>query len=247
MLKLFIIGIDGKMGRAVCRAASDTTDIELVGGFDTLPDIDFKVFTSVESVNVDYDVIIDFSRPETLDTAIKLTKNKIPIVLATTGYSESELKKIEQLSKKVPVFLSGNMSWGVFVLQKLVADATKMLWGDSDIEIIEKHHNQKVDAPSGTANMIAHSIKNAATGSKPNFVYGREGANAKRRPNEVAIHAVRGGTVVGEHEVNFYCADEVITISHSALSRNIFATGAIKAARFLIGKKSGLYAMADMV
>ena len=246
MIKLFIIGIDGKMGRAVCTAASDINDIELVGGYDTMPDMDFKVFTTVESVNVEYDVIIDFSRPETLDTAIKLTKGKVPIVLATTGYNDSELKKIEALSKKVPVFLSGNMSWGVFVLQKLVSDATKMLWGDFDVEIIEKHHNQKVDAPSGTANMIANSVKEAAN-TKPNFIYGREGANAKRNTDDVAIHAVRGGTVVGEHEVTFYGKDETITISHSALSRNIFATGALKAAKFLVGKKPRLYAMKDMI
>jgi len=257
MIKIFIIGIDGKMGRAVCRACSETNDFELVGGLDTMPDMDFKVFTNVDDVDVEYDVIIDFSRPETLSQCISLTKGKIPVVLATTGYNKIDIKKIEILSKKVPVFMSGNMSWGVFVLQKLVNDATKLLYGDFDIEIIEKHHNQKVDAPSGTANMLADSISEAVKLQRdtqcalpptmPNYIYGREGTNAKRKSDEVAIHAVRGGTVVGEHEVSFYGKDEVITISHSALSRNIFATGALKAGKFLIGKKPGLYSMKDMV
>ncbi|MCL2847367.1 MAG: 4-hydroxy-tetrahydrodipicolinate reductase [Firmicutes bacterium] len=250
MIKLFIIGIDGKMGRAVCRASTETEDFELVGGFDAVPYKDlsgYEVFAETKkAVNVEYDVIIDFSRPETLDDVITLTKGKIPVVLATTGYSKSDLKKIDTLSKKVPVFLSGNMSWGVFVLQKLVSDATKLLWDSFDVEIIEKHHNQKVDAPSGTANMLADSIKANVT-LPPNFIYGREGNETKRNKNEVAIHAIRGGTVVGEHEVSFYGKDEVITISHSALSRNIFATGALRAGKFLIDKKPGLYSMKDMM
>jgi len=246
MIKLFIIGIDGKMGRAVCKRASQLEYFDVVGGFDILPDMDFKVFTSVEEVNVDYDVVIDFSRPESLDTIVALSARlPRPVVLATTGYSDLQMDKINALSNTIPVFMSGNMSWGVFVLQKLVAQATQYLWDSFDAEIIEKHHNQKVDAPSGTAKMLADSIAMAAD-PKPNFIYGREGTDAKRKPYEVAIHAVRGGTVVGEHEVSFYGNDEIITLSHSALSRNIFADGALRAAKFLQKQKKGLYQMKDM-
>jgi len=248
VIKVFIVGIDGKMGRAVCECISKTDDFELVGGYDVIPDMDFKVFTDTKDMaDIDFDVMIDFSRPNTLDIVSEIcTKFKKPVVIATTGYNEAELKKIDKLSKTVPVFLSGNMSVGIFIMQKLVELATKNTSGEFDIEIIEKHHNQKVDSPSGTAKMIADTV-NSATKNNLDFVYRGHGDNTKRKPNEVGIHSVRGGTIVGEHEVIFAGFDEVITITHSALSRKIFADGALKAAKFLITQKSGLYSMKDMI
>jgi len=255
MTKLFIVGIGGKMGQAVCKRASGLETFEVVGGLDVMPDMDFKVFMHAKDVNVDYDVIIDFSNPKCLDSIIELTKkNPRPVILATTGYDKKGLDKIGTLAKKVPVFMSGNMSWGIFVMQKLVSEAVKNLWDSFDVEIIEKHHNQKLDAPSGTAKMLADTICQTVgidggcprTNDKPNLVYGREGMRAKRNPCDVTIHAVRGGTVVGEHEVNFYGNDEVITLSHTALSRTIFADGALRAAQFLTDKPCGLYHMKDM-
>ena len=246
MIKLFIFGIDGRMGRVVCRRASELEGFEVVGGFDKMHDMDFKVFTSVDKIDVGYDVIIDFSNPTSLAQLEKLSdKNKAPIVLATTGYTPQELARIKVLSKKVPVFLSGNMSWGIRVMQKIVELASKNLFDNFDVEIIEKHHNQKVDAPSGTAKMLAEAVA-AGIGKKPDFIYGRKGTAAKRQSGEVCLHSVRGGTVVGEHEVSFYGNDESITITHTALSRTIFADGALRAAKFLLGRPAGLYCMKDM-
>jgi len=246
MIRLLIIGIDGKMGQAVVNCARQTDSFKVVGGFDMQECVNRNVFASVEKVSFDYDAIIDFSNHSCLDTIIALANKKpCPLVLATTGYDIEQFKKIDTLAKKMPVFLSGNMSWGVFVMQKLVAEAVKNLWDCADIEIIEKHHNQKLDAPSGTAMMLTDTIKATASES-PKFLYGREGLQAKREKGEVTVHAVRGGTVVGEHEVSFYSEDEIISIKHTALSRKIFALGALRAAKFLTGQKSGLYQMKDM-
>ena len=254
-IKIFIVGIDGKMGRTVCSRAEFFDGFCVAGGFDTIPDMDFKVFTDVKSVDIDYDVVVDFSRPESLETIIALTaKSPRPVVLATTGYSDKELVKIKNLAKKIPVFMSGNMSWGIHVMQKLVSEAVKNLWDSFDVEIIEKHHNQKVDAPSGTAKMIAETVKASATTCRgcaqdqpPVLKYGREGVDARRIAGDVTLHAVRGGTIVGEHEVIFAGDDEIITITHSALSRTIFADGVLRAAKFLISKAPNLYTMQDML
>ncbi|MCL2797723.1 MAG: 4-hydroxy-tetrahydrodipicolinate reductase [Firmicutes bacterium] len=247
MIKLFIVGIDGKMGRTVCRRVAEQEGFEVAGGFDIIPDMDFKVFTNVDDINVDFDAVVDFSRPESIDTVAAIAeKFMCPAVIATTGHNEQQLTKIRALAKKVPVFLSGNMSVGIHVMRKLVAEAVKNLWGGFDVEIIEKHHNQKTDAPSGTAKMLAETI-NAAADGKANFLYGRDPQSQKRKRGDVAIHAVRGGTIVGEHEVIFAGADETITVSHTALSRAIFADGAIRAAQFLLGKKPGFYEMKDMI
>jgi len=246
MLKVFIFGIDGKMGRVLCCRAGMLDGFEVVGGFDKIHDMDFKVFTTVESVNIDYDVIIDFSNAASIDTIEKLVaKRKTPVVLATTGYSDVQLTKIKKMAKLVPIFMSGNMSWGIRVMQKIVELASQNLFDSFDVEIIEKHHNQKVDAPSGTAKMLADSVA-IGSNKKPNFIYGRKGGDAKRTQNEICLHSVRGGTVVGEHDVSFYGPDETITISHTALSRNIFADGALRAAKFIHKKKPNLYCMKDM-
>ncbi len=245
-MNVFLFGISGKMGCAVVSRAKES-GICITGGYDITPAKDIPTFNDIKQVNVPFDAVIDFSRPETLDAVIALVESRnCPVVLCTTGYDAKALAKIEKLAKKVPVFKSGNMSVGMNVLISLAEQATKLLWDDSDVEIIEAHHNRKVDAPSGTAKMIADAV-NKASGDKANFVYGREGTDCKRKKNDLGIHAIRGGTIVGEHEVMFCMNDETVTIKHSALSRNIFADGALKAAEFLIGKSPAVYDMKDML
>ena len=243
MTRIFIVGISGKMGANIIAAAEKRDDIEIVGGLDAVECKGFPTFKRADDVNVPVDVIIDFSRPETLDEIISLAERKAcPVVLATTGYSEKQLEKIRRLSEKVGVLHSGNMSLGVNLLTGLVRQAAKALEG-FDVEIIEKHHNQKVDAPSGTALMLA----NAAKGETGEIVVGRHGSSCKRKKNEISISSVRGGTIVGEHDVMFIGDDEIITISHTALSRKLFAGGAIKAALFMTDKKSGMFDMNDVL
>ena len=212
-------------------------------------DLFLNVALECENKNFDnvkdkIDVIIDFSNPKNLDMIYDYSlKTKPPVVFATTGYSDSELKKIDELSKSVPVLRSANFSLGVILLNKLVKMATPILKDGYDIEIIEAHHNKKLDAPSGTAKMLLKSVLDE-TGYdvKP----GRDGYSPRSK-NEVGIHAVRGGTIVGEHEVLFCGTDEVITLKHSAQSKKIFATGAIKAAKWLVGKPVGFYDMEDVL
>lgn len=198
----------------------------------------------LDSVNEDFDVIIDFSNPANLDMIVKYAKsNNKPVVFATTGYTESDYLKIKELSEVVPVLVSSNFSLGVILLNRLVKQITPILKDDFDIEIIEAHHHHKVDAPSGTAKML---LKSVADGSGFEPVYGRSGY-APRKPNEVGVHAIRGGSIVGNHDVIFAGEDEVLTLSHSAQSKKIFAVGAIKAARFLIKQEVGFYDMEDVL
>ena len=246
MLKIFLFGISGKMGKAVCECAQNC-GAEITGGYDIFPHPSVPTFGDIKKINVPFDVIIDFSRPETLDSVIALAETKhCPTVLCTTGYDEKALKKIEALAKTVPVFKSGNMSVGMNVLIQLAERATKLLWNSADVEIIEAHHNQKADAPSGTAKMIADAVAESADG-KAGFIYGREGADAKRKKGEIGIHAIRGGTIVGEHEVMFCMNDEVVTVKHSALSRKIFAEGALKAAEYIKDLPPSMYDMKTML
>lgn len=241
-MKVFIFGLSGRMGCALVSAAADR-GYEVTGGFDRVRHPSIPTFTDAAAINVDYDVIIDFSLPATLDALIAAATAKgVPVVIATTGYTPDEQKKIEALSRKVPVLQSGNMSVGVNVLLDLVGRAARALGEGYDIEIVEKHHNQKADAPSGTAVMLAKAAAEART--ETTFVYGREGKH-KRSPDEIGIHAVRGGTIVGEHDVIFAGRDETLTLSHTALSRRIFAEGAFRAAEFLRTAAPGLYAMRD--
>ncbi len=241
MIKAFIIGINGKMGKMLVAAAQQC-GFEIKGGFDLTESDDPPVFTDAKKVNVEYDVIIDFSRPaqSTLDAITHLAeKRSCPVVIATTGYDAAGDSAIAALSKKVPVFRSANFSLGVAATKAAAIAAKKVLGDTFDIEIVEKHHNQKADSPSGTALMLA-----GALAKKENFVINRAG---KRNPGEVGITSVRGGGVVGEHEIGFYGEDEIVTISHSARSRRLFAFGAFKAAQFVIGKQAGLYDMDDLV
>lgn len=239
MKKAFIFGINGKMGTMLAKSANDY-GFEIAGGFDTAQTSDFPTFSDINDIDVAFDVIIDFSRPQTLAPLIALAdKTATPTVIATTGYNDSELKSIRMLSAKVPVFLSGNMSLGIAAV-KAAAIAAKSVLGDSfDIEIVEKHHNQKADSPSGTALLLADALapRNKQTVNR----------DGKREKGELGITSVRGGGVVGEHEIGFYGEDEIVTVSHSARSRKLFAAGAFKAADFLQDRKSGLYGMDDLV
>lgn len=245
MTKIFLFGIGGRMGRAVVDAANANDGFEVVGGFDTVTHPSIKTFTAIEDINVDFDVIIDFSRPEALDAVTSLAlRSEKGVIFAATGYSDNQLKQIEELSERVPVLKSGNLSIGVNLLLDLVERAAKTLADDYDIEIIEKHHNKKADAPSGTALMLADAVKNVKTDMK--LLFGREGASLRNK-DEVTIHAVRGGTIVGEHDVIFAGDDEIITISHTALSRKIFANGALKAAAFVAKQKNGFFTMKNVL
>ena len=191
-----------------------------------------------------FDVLIDFSHPDGLESIISFSREtKTPAVIATTGYNDEQFELIEQLSKEVPVLYSGNYSLGVILMQRLVREAAVALGADFDIEIIEKHHHHKIDAPSGTAKML---LKAANEQLDYNVIYGREGI-CKRQDKEIAVHTIRGGSIVGEHEVLFAGADEILSIKHEALSKNIFAKGAIKGGEWLIKKEIGLYNMEDVL
>ncbi len=243
MLKILLSGACGRMGRQVAHLAEDEQAV-IAAGVDVKAEkwSDFPVYPSFSLVEENADVIVDFSRPEGLPALLSYAReHKLPLVLAATGYNEEDLAAIRETAETVPVFRSANMSVGIYVLRTLARQAAKLL-PDFDIEIIEKHHNQKIDAPSGTALMLYDAVSNP--GALP--VFGRNGRTQKREKNEIGIHAIRGGTVPGDHEVGFYGPSEVVTLSHSAQDRSIFARGALRAARFIVGKKPGEYDMDDL-
>lgn len=249
MLKVIVSGCNGKTGRVLFDCVKEDTELELVCGIarsaSSCPDEGIKIYPSISEVTESADVIIDFSHHSTLDGLLEYSlRTKTPLVLATTGYNDEDLKKIHEASKTIPIFLSYNMALGVNILIKLVKEAAKLLEG-FDIEIVEKHHNRKADAPSGTAIMIADGIKEALP--EVENTYGRHGRSAKRQPNEVGIHAIRGGTIVGEHDVIFAGDNEVVTLSHKSQSNIIFANGSIVAAKYLVKQKPGFYNMNDLL
>lgn len=242
-MKIFIAGINGKMGKVVASCAIEK-GYEVVGGFDFAVSECYPTFKKACEVNVDFDVIIDFSRPAVLPEIISLCEStKKPVVIATTGYNETELAQIEELASKVPVFMSANMSLGINVMANALKELTLGL-SSYDKEIIEAHHNQKVDATSGTAKLLLNAIEKAQAPSR--VIYGREG-DSKREEGEIGVHAIRAGTIFGEHTVIFAGADEIIEIKHTALSRSIFANGAIDAGVFLLDKNSGKFDMNDYI
>ena len=246
MLKIIIKGYSGSMGKVLTKCANEDSELEIVCGSskDDL-DVPFKTYHKMSEVEELADVIIDFSHHSTIDATLSYAiKTKTPIVIATTGFNEEELEKIKKASNIIPIFHSSNMSLGVNVLVKLVKEAAKSLNG-FDIEIIEKHHNKKLDAPSGTAVMIANGVKEVLPDSE--YIYGRHGRSDKRSSNEIGIHAIRGGTIVGEHTTIFAGHDEVVEIKHSAQSKDIFAKGAIAAAKFLVKQEAGYYNMNNML
>lgn len=237
------------MGCVLTRCIAEKDGMQTVAGLDIADNFDgaYPVYADPAAMKEKADVIIDFSNPAALPKTIALAKtHNIPAVIATTGLSPEQMADVEALAKDVPVFFSGNMSLGINLLTELVKKAAAVLGNDFDIEIVEKHHNQKVDAPSGTALMLANAAKEGLD-FEPEYVYERHSVRKKRDKKEIGISAVRAGTIVGEHDVIFGGRDEVITLSHLALSKEIFATGAINAAAFLIGKAPGMYSMKDML
>ena len=248
MIKVIICGASGKMGGFVADACKSDGDIQVVAGVDKINlGQNFPIFGDFKSINTDADVIIDFSNPILLDSILEYAiKTNTAVVLATTGYSDSQIEQIKEASKKIPVFFSFNMSLGVNLICSLAKKAAAVLGDGFDIEIVEKHHNQKIDAPSGTAIMLANAV-NSCFGGEKVYEYDRHSKRQKRSPKEIGIHSVRGGTIVGEHDVIFAGHDETVTISHSAQSKEVFAVGSVKAAKFLAEKPADLYDMNSII
>lgn len=250
MTRVIMHGCNGKMGQVITGICKEDPDVEIVAGIDVYDGIknDYPVFANISLCNVEADVIIDFSNVKAIDDLLVYSEEKqVPVVLCTTGLSEEQLAKVEETSKKVAVLKSANMSLGINTLMELLKKATAVFApAGFDIEIVEKHHNQKLDAPSGTALALADSI-NDALEEKYEYKYDRSQERKKREKKEIGISAVRGGNIVGEHEVIFAGLDEVIEFKHTAYSKGVFAKGAVEAAKFLNGKKPGHYEMSDVI
>lgn len=250
MTRIIMSGCNGRMGRMITDLVAQDTEAEIVAGIDTFTGVanEYPVFSSILECDVLADAIIDFSSAACLDDLLKYAVDKqVPAVLCTTGYTEEQLAKIKETSKKVALLKSANMSLGINLLLKMLKQATEVLApAGFDIEIVEKHHNQKKDAPSGTALALADSI-NETLNNSYEYVYDRSSRMEKRPQKEIGLSAVRGGTIVGEHDVIFAGADEVITFSHTAYSRGVFGKGAIQAAKFLKEKPAGLYDMSNVI
>ena len=249
MTQIILCGCAGKMGLAVQAAVSGREDCEIVAGVDITgkEQSGFPVYTNIHQVTEPAQVLIDFSHPSALEDILVYCKARgIAAVLCTTGYSPEQVKTIREAAKTMPVLYSRNMSLGINLLIGLAQKAATVLGSDFDVEILEMHHNQKIDAPSGTALMIADAISKVRT-DDTKYTYDRHSQRKKREPNEIGIHAVRGGTIVGEHQVIFAGHHETITLSHSAQSKELFAIGAVNAAVFIHGKGPGLYDMSDLI
>ena len=250
MTKMIMHGCNGRMGHVIIDLVKEDKDIEVVAGIDAYGEssYDFPVFKSLEECNVKADVIVDFSNASAADGLLDYCeKTSTPVVLCSTGLSETQLLRVKESSKKVAVLKSANMSVGVNALLKVLKEVSPLFAAAGfDIEIVEKHHNQKLDAPSGTAIALADSI-NSSLGNEYEYVYDRSSRREKRPEKEIGISAVRGGTIVGDHDVIFAGHDEVVTLSHRAYSRAIFGKGAIEAAKFLAGKPAGMYDMSDVL
>lgn len=245
MIRAILSGATGAMGQVIARSANKN-HIQIVAGVDRIPKLqfdEFPLYPSFEELPVTADVIIDFSHPAVLPSLLNFACiHKIPAVIATTGMTEQDLRLIDEAVETIPVFFSFNMSLGINLLCQIAAKLASTLGDRYDVEIIEKHHNQKIDAPSGTALMIAESISKGLSYT-PAYVYERHSTRKKREASEIGLHSIRGGTIAGEHEVMFAGCDEIITISHSARSKDIYATGAYQAIHFIVDQKPGLYTM----
>lgn len=249
MVKIAIAGANGKMGGVIARLAAERTDCKVIAGIDlnTAPNGSFPIVKSPFDLPEKPEVIIDFSHPSALEDLLSYCKmNSVPAVFATTGYTEEQISAIKQAAEQIPVFFTFNMSLGINLLVELGKQAARVLGGQFDVEIVEKHHNLKKDAPSGTAIMLAEAI-NKELGGKMNYVYDRHSVRKPREANEIGMHSIRGGTIVGEHDIIFAGHDEVITLSHSAGSKEVFAAGAVNAAVYLAGREKGLYDMSDLL
>lgn len=249
MTKIIITGANGKMGGVIQDIVAKRDDCEIVAGVDlnTEPNHKFPIYSTIDDVKENADAVIDFSNPVLLDDLISYSKKTgTPLVIATTGYNDEQKKKITDSSAEVPIFFTYNMSMGINLLANLAKKAVQILGNDFDIEIVEKHHNQKIDAPSGTALMLADAMCEEIN-DPMKYEYDRHSKREKRTKNEIGLHAVRGGTIVGEHEIIFAGRDEIITLSHSARSKEIFAVGAVNAAVYMAGKPAGLYDMKELI
>ncbi|MFA9398313.1 MAG: 4-hydroxy-tetrahydrodipicolinate reductase [Clostridiaceae bacterium] len=248
MIKIVLVGCSGRMGNAISSLVKTKNEFSISAGVDKNKNenVDYPIYSEIFDIKEDFDAVLDFSRPASLDSLLKFCKdNKKPLVLCTTGYDEGQLKAIEVASLDIPLFKSANMSIGINIISSVLKNISSFLYEDFDIEIIEKHHNQKVDSPSGTAILLADSIKNSLD-TPVDYVYGREGIK-KRDKAEIGIHAVRGGNIVGEHSVIFAGGYETIEIKHSAMSREVFALGSLKACEFMKDKENGFYSMDDVI
>ncbi len=250
MVKVIMHGCNGRMGQVITDLAKEDADIEIVAGIDVIDNKDngYPVFTDINACDVEADVVIDFTNSKAVDNLLAYCEEKkLPVVLCSTGLSEEQVEKVSKVSSNIPVLRSGNMSVGINTLIKILETVSKPLKeAGFDIEIVEKHHNQKLDAPSGTAMMLADAVNNELGGDME-YVYDRSSRRSIRPEKEIGISAVRGGTIVGDHDVIFAGKDEVVQITHRAYSRAIFAKGALSAAKFLKGKTSGLYNMSDVI
>lgn len=250
MVRVIMNGCNGKMGQVITGIIAEDAQAEIVAGIDVYDGIKnpYPVFSNIADCNVDVDVIIDFSNAKAIDGLLDYVEaKKMPVVLCTTGLSEEQLQRVEKVSKEVAVLKSANMSLGINTIMKLLQQAVQVFApAGYDVEIVEKHHNQKLDAPSGTAIALADSM-NEVMDHQYEYIYDRSQRRQKRDAKELGISAVRGGTIVGEHEVIFAGTDEVIEIKHTAYSKAVFAKGAVEAAKFLAGKPAGLYDMSHVI
>ena len=248
MIKVLINGCNGRMGQVLVKEIDNFENLLLIGGFDINDNglNTFPVYSNINDIKEKPDVIVDFSVPvASLNMLNYAVSSKTAMVIATTGFSKEELEIISEASKTIPIFKSSNMSFDINLMKKIVAEVAKALKG-TDIEIVETHHNRKIDAPSGTAITLADSINDALGGSME-YIYNRHDIHEKRKPNEIGFSSIRGGNIVGEHSVQFYGAHETFEIKHTSYSRDVFAEGALKACEFIFDKAPGLYNMDDMV
>lgn len=248
MINVLVNGCNGRMGQEVIKQMDNYSNLLLVAGFDKFDNNlnTFPVFTDIEKINEKIDVIIDFSVPvATLNLLEYAKQNNIAMVIATTGFTDEELNIINDYSKYIPIFKSANMSFDICLMSKIVANLAQVL-KDTDIEIIETHHNKKIDSPSGTAMLLADSI-NKSLGNKMKYTFDRSSVHSKRENNEIGISSIRGGNIVGEHTVKFFGPFETFEITHTSYSRSVFADGALKAAVFIATQPAGLYSMNDLV
>ena len=248
MLEVMVNGCNGRMGRVVCKLVEKDEKLNLKCGFDKekVENLSYPVYNKYEDIEGVPDIIIDFSVPNaTLNILKYAVKNNIPVVIATTGFSKEEEKQIEEYSKKIPIFKSANMSYDIMIMKRMVKWLAELL-KDTDIEITETHHNRKIDSPSGTAQMLANAI-NETLNNTHYCEYNRHDKREKRNQNEIGMHSIRGGNIVGEHVVQFFGEFETFEIKHTTYSRDVFAEGALKAAKFLVSKPSGMYQMENMV
>lgn len=250
MTKIILNGANGAMGKVVSELIALDSTVEIVAGVDLNTDVDlgFPVFDDIRKIDIEADAVIDFASVKAVDNLLDfIEEKKIPAVICTTGLSEEQIGRINELSKNTAILRSANMSLGINTLSKVLAQIAPTLRAAGfDIEIVEAHHRRKLDAPSGTAILLADAV-NENMDEKLSYTYDRSGRHEPRRADEIGLSAVRGGTIVGDHDVIFAGEDEVITFSHRAYSRKIFANGAISAAKFLQGKTAGLYDMSDVI